>query len=82
MINPKAVQSGNMGLIINTFEKKGFKLVAMKMVSPGEDHFRKHYADLSKKPFFEELIKFSTSGPCVAMVWEGENVVLTSLKMI
>merc|ERR1712156_1041138 len=41
------------------------------------EHLEKHYADLSKKPFFPGLVKYMASGPVVAMVWEGLNVVKT-----
>lgn len=42
----------------------------------------KHYADLSSKPFFPGLVEYITSGPVVAMVWEGKDVVSTSRKLI
>ena len=47
-----------------------------------EDHLKKHYADLSKKPFFDGLVKYMASGPCLAMVWEGLNVVATGRVML
>jgi len=52
MIKPDGVQRGLIGEIITRFETKGFKLVAMKLCQPGKAMFEKHYADLSKKPFF------------------------------
>merc|ERR1712044_27331 len=55
----------------------GFKLVAMKFMQASVEHLEKHYADLSKKPFFPGLVKYMSSGPVVAMVWEGLNVVKT-----
>ena len=71
-----------MGKIIDRFEKKGFKLVALKMISPTEELLKEHYADLKAKPFFPGLIKYMLMGPVVAMVWEGDNVVLTGRKML
>ena len=53
MIKPDGVQRGLIGEIIARFEKKGFKLSAMKMMSPSKAHLETHYADLKKKPFFE-----------------------------
>ena len=46
------------------------------------EHLEKHYADLSKKPFFPGLIKYMASGPVLAMVWEGLNVVKTGRVML
>uniref|UniRef100_A0A7S2S7K2 Nucleoside diphosphate kinase n=1 Tax=Eucampia antarctica TaxID=49252 RepID=A0A7S2S7K2_9STRA len=82
MIKPDGVQRGLVGDIIKRFEAKGFKLVAMKMASPGREHMEEHYSDLSSKKFFPGLIQYMTSGPVVAMVWEGANVVLEGRKML
>ena len=82
MIKPDGVQRGIVGQIISRFETKGFKLVAMKMTAPGRSHFEQHYADLSSKGFFSGLIDYASSGPVVAMVWEGDNAVLTGRKML
>lgn len=82
MVKPDGVQRGLVGDIISRFEKKGFKLVGMKMAAPGKEHFEKHYADLSSKGFFPGLVAYASSGPVVAMVWEGHNVVATGRKML
>jgi nucleoside-diphosphate kinase len=82
MIKPDGVQRGLVGDIISRFEKKGFKLVAMKLEAPGKEKFEQHYADLSSKGFFAGLVQYAASGPVVAMVWEGHNVVLTGRKML
>ena len=82
MIKPDGVQRGLIGEVIKRFEAKGYKLVAMKLSSPGKDHMEKHYADLSSKKFFPGLISYMTSGPVVCMVWEGKNVVLEGRKML
>ena len=58
MLKPDAVQRGLTGKIIGRFEKKGFKLIAMKFVQASQDLLKRHYADLSKKPFFPELIRY------------------------
>ena len=57
MLKPDAVQRGLMGQIIARFERKGFKLIAMKFVQATPGLLKKHYSDLSKKPFFPELIR-------------------------
>lgn len=82
MIKPDGVQRGLVGDIISRFEKKGFKLVGMKLTAPGKEMFEKHYADLSSKGFFAGLVAYASSGPVVAMVWEGHNVVATGRKML
>ncbi|XP_066595494.1 nucleoside diphosphate kinase [Prorops nasuta] len=82
MIKPDGVQRGLVGKIVQRFEEKGFKLVAMKMVWAEEDLLKKHYADLSSKPFFPGLVKYMSSGPVVPMVWEGLNAVKTGRFML
>lgn len=68
---PDGVQRGLVGEIIARFEKRGFKLVALKLATPSKEHLEQHYADLKDKPFFPSLIKYMLSGPVVCMVWEG-----------
>mmetsp|Transcript_5057 Transcript_5057/g.6170 ORF Transcript_5057/g.6170 Transcript_5057/m.6170 type:complete len:144 (+) Transcript_5057:3-434(+) len=82
MIKPDAVQRSRVGQVIASFEKKGFKLCAMKLSEPGKAHFEKHYGDHAGKPFFNGLIEFASSGPVIAMVWEGDNVIATGRKML
>lgn len=81
-VKPDGVQRGLVGKIIARFEEKGFKLVALKMLKASTNLLEQHYADLSKKPFFPGLVKFMSSGPVVAMVWEGKGVVKTGRKML
>ena len=54
-------QRGLIGPIISRFENRGFKLVAIKLTSPGKEHLEKHYADLSDKPFFPGLVACTTA---------------------
>ena len=82
MIKPDGVQRGLVGSIIARFEKRGYKLVAMKLCAPSREHLEAHYADLSTKKFFPGLIDYMSSGPVVAMVWEGMNVVAAGRKML
>ncbi|KWU41763.1 nucleoside diphosphate kinase [Rhodotorula sp. JG-1b] len=82
MIKPDGVQRGLVGEIISRFERRGFKLAAMKLVSPGQAHLEEHYADLKEKSFFPGLIKYMTSGPVCAMVWEGKDAVKTGRVML
>ena len=82
MVKPDGVQRGLVGKIIDRFEKKGFKLVALKLMTPTEELLKSHYADLSSKPFFPGLIKYMMMGPVCCIVWEGDNVVATGRKML
>ncbi|RWW36968.1 hypothetical protein BHE74_00057968 [Ensete ventricosum] len=54
----------------------------LKMMNVDRSFAQKHYADLSAKPFFPGLVEYVISGPVVAMVWEGKNVVVTGRKII
>jgi len=82
MIKPDGVHRGLVGKIIKRFEAKGFKLVALKFTQPTKELLEKHYADLSSKPFFPGLIQYMSSGPVVAMVWEGLGAVKTGRQML
>ena len=75
MIKPDAVQRGFIGEIISRFEKKGIKIVGMKMVAVDRPLAEKHYDIHKGKPFFEPTVKYITSSPVVAMVLEGLNVI-------
>jgi len=82
MVKPDGVQRGLVGDIIQRFEKKGFKLVAIRMMQPGQKHFEEHYADLAARPFYPGLVKYMCSGPVVAMCWEGLGAVKTGRVML
>ncbi|CAM8914129.1 hypothetical protein QQ045_031472 [Rhodiola kirilowii] len=82
MIKPDGVQRSLVGEIISRFEKKGFTLRGLKLINVDSAFAEKHYADLSAKPFFNGLVEYIVSGPVVAMVWEGKNVVKTGRTII
>merc|ERR1719383_1281329 len=82
MIKPDGVMRGLIGEIIKRFETKGFKLVAMKLVTPTKEHLEKHYEDLKDKKFFPGLIEYMMMGPVCCMVWEGLNAVKTGRVML
>ena len=81
MIKPDGVQRGLVGQIIQRFEQKGFFLCD-EDDAVEKSHAEKHYADLSSKPFFGDLVDYMCSGPVVCMVWEGKEVVKTGRKII
>ncbi|MCA9789289.1 MAG: nucleoside-diphosphate kinase [Cyanobacteria bacterium HKST-UBA06] len=81
-LKPDAVQRGLIGTIISRFEQKGFKLVGLKLMQIPASLAEQHYGEHADKPFFKGLVDFITSGPVVAMVWEGQNVVATVRTMM
>jgi nucleoside-diphosphate kinase len=82
MIKPDGVQRRLVGEIIGRFENRGLKLVGLKQLVPSRDVAEKHYAVHAERPFFGELVDFVTSGPVVAMVWEGKDVIKIARNMI
>ncbi len=75
MIKPDGVQRMLAGEIIKRLEGKGFRPVAVKMMQMSREMGEKHYAEHRGKPFFPDLVAFISSGPVLAMVWEGENII-------
>lgn len=75
MVKPDGVQRGLVGEIISRFEKKGLKLVAMKLVSVSKELAEKHYGIHKDKPFFKPTVKYIMSSPVVVMVLEGNNAI-------
>lgn len=74
-IKPDGVQRGLIGEVISRFERRGLKLVGLKMLNVSNELAEKHYGEHKGKPFFGGLVGFITSGPVVAMVWEGKNAI-------
>jgi nucleoside-diphosphate kinase len=72
---PDAVQRGLVGEIISRLERKGLKLIGLKMLSLDEPILREHYAEHLEKPFYEGLEQFMKSSPVVVMAWEGYECV-------
>lgn len=77
LIKPDAVERNLVGSIIKVYEESGLKVKDLKMEQITEDFAKRHYAEHKEKVFFEELIKYVTRSPLVAMVLEGENAVET-----
>ncbi|XP_052628863.1 nucleoside diphosphate kinase, mitochondrial isoform X1 [Harpia harpyja] len=82
LVKPDAVQRRLVGNVIQRFERRGFKLVAMKLLQADQGLLDKHYQQLRQKPFYPALLAYMTSGPLVAMVWEGYNVVRSTRAMV
>ena len=82
MVKPDGVQRNVIGEIVARFEKKGYNLVGAKLMQIPTELAEEHYGEHKERPFFGELVEFITSGPVFAMVWEGENVILTARQMM
>lgn len=82
MIKPDGVRRGLSGEILNRLEKKGFRVVGLKLVHASADLAQAHYAEHSARPFFPDLVAFLSSGPVLAMALEGPNVILELRKMM
>ncbi len=74
-IKPDGVQRGLIGDVISRLERRGLKLVAIRLMQVDEDLAGRHYAEHVDRPFFASLVSFITSGPIVAMIWEANNAV-------
>ena len=75
LVKPDGVQRGLIGEIVSRLEGRGLKLVALKMMRITPELAARHYAEHKGKPFFDGLVRFITSGPVVAMIWEGREAV-------
>ncbi len=75
-LKPDAVKRNLMGRIIQRIEEKGYKIIGMKLMDVPHELAEKHYAEHKGKPFYPRLIDYITSGPVLAMVLEGDNVIM------
>ena len=82
MVKPDGVERRLVGEIIRRFETRGLKLVGLKLLEPSQERAEAHYAVHRERPFFGELVQFITSGPVVAMVWEGTDAIKLCRNMI
>ena len=81
MLKPGVLNRRIVGEVINRLERKGLKLVGLKMMNISEELAGKHYAEHEGKPFFGDLVSYITSAPVVAMVWQGEDCVTLVRKL-
>ena len=75
LVKPDGVQRGLIGEVISRLERRGLKLVGMKLMQVDDALARQHYGEHVDRPFFGGLVDFITSSPVVAMAWEAENAV-------
>lgn len=82
MAKPDAVQRGLVGEIVSRLEDRGLKLVGAKFMQIDRDLAEDHYGEHEGKPFFDGLVGFITSGPVMAMVWEGQDATAQVRRMM
>lgn len=75
IVKPDGVQRGLIGEIVGRLERRGLRLIGMKLMQITPELASRHYAVHVGKPFYEGLIKYITSAPVVVMVWEGPNAI-------
>lgn len=82
LVKPDGVQRGLMGEIIARFERRGLKLIGMKFMQMSRELAETHYGVHRERPFFGGLVEYITSGPIVAMAWEGNNAIAAARATI
>lgn len=82
MIKPDGVERGLVGQIVSRLEAKGLRICGMKMMRVDQSLAEQHYGVHAGRPFFPELVRFITSGPVVAMAWEGPQAIQVIRKLV
>ncbi|VAW35033.1 Nucleoside diphosphate kinase [hydrothermal vent metagenome] len=82
LVKPDGVQRGLMGEIVHRFERRGLKLIGMKFLQMSNELANQHYAVHRERPFFNDLVSYITSGPVLAMVWEGNDAIAAARATI
>ena len=82
LVKPDGIQRGLIGEIIGRFERKGLKLVGLKMMTLDDAILDAHYSHLLEKSFFSEIKDFMKSSPIVAMAWEGGRDSISAVRIL
>ena len=82
LVKPDGVQRGLIGEIIGRFERRGLKLIGMKFIQMSTELAERHYAVHQGRPFYAALVSYITSGPVVAMAWEGNDAIKAARNTI
>lgn len=82
LVKPDGLQRGLIGEIISRFERKGLKLVGMKMIQMSDEMLSDWYAEHKDKSFFNDLKEFMAELPIIAMVWEGIDAVMVVRRLV
>ncbi|WP_322819317.1 nucleoside-diphosphate kinase [Tepidiforma sp.] len=75
LVKPDAMQRGLAGEIIGRLERRGLKMVGVKLLRVTRELAERHYAEHVGKPFFPGLVEFITSAPVLAIAWEGVDAI-------
>ncbi|EEH63559.1 nucleoside diphosphate kinase [Gleimia coleocanis DSM 15436] len=75
VVKPDGYARGLTGEVIRRIERKGYKVVALKLMQASKELLTAHYTELVERPFFPDIVEYMTSGPVVAMVVEGDRVI-------
>ena len=81
MLKPDCIKRRLMGAVISRIENKGYLIIEAKMINLDEAKIREHYPHLTDRDFCPELVEYMTSGPVLAMIIEGENVI-SGMRML
>ncbi len=82
IVKPDGVARGLIGEVVGRFEKAGIKIAAMKLIHMTRKQAQGFYAVHKERPFFESLTEFMSSGPCLVMVLQGENVIAKNRELM
>lgn len=82
LVKPDGVQRGLMGEIVGRFERRGLKLIGMKFIQMSTELAERHYGVHKGRPFYDALVSYITSGPIVAMAWEGNDAIKAARNTI
>ncbi len=82
LVKPDGVQRGLIGEIIARFERRGLKMIGMKFMQVSRELAETHYGVHKGRPFYNDLVNYITSGPVVAMAWEGKDAIKAARNTI
>jgi nucleoside-diphosphate kinase len=82
LVKPDGLQRGLVGEIISRFERKGLKIIGLKMMNLEDAMLEEHYAHLTDKPFFGDIKDFMKSSPVVAIALEGGKGAVSSIRTL
>lgn len=82
LVKPDGVQRGLIGEIVQRFERRGLRLAGLKLMQMSQELAERHYGIHRERPFYRNLVDYITSGPIVAMAWEGKNAVAVARATI
>jgi nucleoside-diphosphate kinase len=82
MLKPGVLQRRIAGEVLNRFERKGLKIIAMKLLQMDQKMVEAHYAEHQGRDFYEKLVAYTLSGPVIAMILEGEEAVAVVRRLV